>query len=127
MYIDNYLKKLAMRVSKRTGVYARDCERLVTVLFEEIVKDIKSGLPVRIIRFGKFEQTVQFSRDVHDPVNGGTKHVPPKTNIKFTPCSDLKYGVRALDWHDYVTEDQMKKDWYIKEIKRGEESGGNNS
>lgn len=116
------VKLLANKISKRTGIYQKDCERMVSVLFDEIVKDMKDGDGFMANGFGKFIYDVQHGRDVNDPVNGGLKHVPPKTNIKFIPCADLKYGVRALDWHEYLTDIQKTKDWYYRELER-EKSG----
>lgn len=115
-YVTGDIRGLGVKMSKRTGIFPRDCERLIVALFDEIKQSMKNGEGVAITNFGQFIFDVQHGMETRDFDTGELYHVYPKTNVKFIPCKDLKYGVRTQDWHDHLREDQLEKDWYKREL-----------
>jgi len=110
------MRALAGVMSKKTGIFRKDCEKILYAMFDEIREGIKGGEGFTITNFGRFEYKVQYARKVRDIDGNEIRHSPPKTNIHFTPCKDLKYGVRALGWEDYITDEQKTKDWYQMQL-----------
>jgi len=107
------MRALGKKMSRKTGIFQKDCEKILYAMFDEVRESLKNGEGFTITNFGRFEYHVQFARKVYDPDTGEMSgHSPPKTNLRFIPCKDLKYGVRALDWNDHITDEQKTKDWY---------------
>ena len=111
------MRSLAKKMSIKSGVHQKDCEKILYNMFEEVVESLKNGEGFTITNFGRFDYNVQFARKIRNRETGEWDGwSPPKTNLTFTPCWDLKYGVRALDWKDYITEEQKTKDWYQMQL-----------
>lgn len=114
--------ELADRMVKRTGLLKKDCLRAIEVLTDEMVASLKSGDGLMVMNFGKFEYKVRPATLRRDPETGEQIPVPPATRIRFTPVKDVKYGVQALPWEDYVSDRQKELDWYKNwKLKESEE------
>lgn len=125
MHTSTYRVDLASRMAKRTGILKKDCVRLVDAMIEDMVADLKSGKGVHLQNFGKFEYYVRQATKRRVPATGEWLPVPPATRVKFIPCTDVKYGVVALGWEDFITEEQREKKWYKKLMEDGENETDN--
>lgn len=119
-------RELAARMAKRTGILKKDCERMIDAFVEEMVIQLKSGDGVHLPKLGKFEYYVRGETARLDGPNGEKVPVPPATRIKFLPCNDVKYGVKALDWEPHLSEYQKTESgWYKNYLKEREEGAEN--
>lgn len=117
---------LASKMAQETGILKKDCERLIECMVKEMVSQVKSGEGLYVRNFGRFEYYVRGADKRRVPETGEWIDVPPVTRIKFVPCKDVKYGVAALDWDNYLSEYQeTEAEWYKKILKEREESDDN--
>ena len=111
------MRAIGKVLSRKTGIFQKDCEKILYTMFDEVRDALKNGEGFTITNFGRFEYHVQHARKKRNPETGEWDGwSPPKTNVAFVPCWDLKYGVRALDWRDHITDEQKTKDWYQMEL-----------
>jgi nucleoid DNA-binding protein len=111
-------QQLARKIARRTGIYKKDCIKMIDAFVDEMVLQLKSGEGVHIPKLGKFEYYVMRETFRYDRETGEKIISPPKTRVKFIPCKDVKYGVQLLNWKPYTSERQRKESsWYKKYYK----------
>ena len=86
-------RQLAVRMSKRTGVLKKDCERLIDAMIDEMVVEMKSGRGIHLPKLGHFEYYVRRETERFGEGDNEKVEVPPATRIKFKPCRDVRFEI----------------------------------
>lgn len=75
--------ELARRVSEKTGITAKEADRIFDAYQSEIISAVAAGENVRMHRFGKFEPKVRKGRNVRNPNTGEMISYGDKNSVKF--------------------------------------------
>lgn len=87
-----YMQKtdLVQKIHEKTGLSNSDIYLVVNTLLDEIVETVKSGEPVLITGFGKFELSIRSERNGINPMTRERIIVPETKSIKFKPANNIK-------------------------------------
>jgi len=80
------LTKLA---NLHVGIFRRDLETILDVVFAEIVEALKRNEAVEIRKFGRFSTVVTKSRMGRNPRTGSEIYIKPKKKIKYKMSKNL--------------------------------------
>ena len=83
-------KEIISRMSKDSGVTARQAAKAFSSLMEGIRSSLKKGEKVTFSGFGSFEVKERKARKGRNPKTGAEVAIPPKKRVKFNPSKGLK-------------------------------------
>ena len=86
--------QLAQMLGEKFGVSKKQATEWLDVLFDEIVKVIKSGDKVNIAGFGIFRVADRKAREGRNPKTGETVHIKASKAPKFRASKVLKEAVQ---------------------------------
>ena len=81
---------LVQKIHEKTGLSNSDIYSVVNTLLDEIVETVKSGEPVLITGFGKFELSIRSERNGINPMTREKIIVPASKSMKFKPANHVK-------------------------------------
>ena len=87
-------KELTEIISKKTGISKRDAEESLTVVLEEITKQLSNGGEVVFTGFGKFVVNKRKERMGVNPQTKEKIKIPATKVPKFKPGKILKEAVK---------------------------------
>jgi len=82
-------------VSRLVDLTRKESEVIVEVIFDSIVKSLRSGDKIEIRGFGSFRTRERQARIGRNPKTGERVEVPPKRIPYFKPSKELKDLVNA--------------------------------
>ena len=98
MFPQQYLKKIASAVSKRSGICQPTVEQVLPAFIDEVRFQLSEGkLSVPIESFGTFAMIEIPEREHQYTYKGVTtmKHLPPKKKIKFSPARSFRREIES--------------------------------
>ena len=98
MFPQQYLKKIAAAVSKRSGICQATVEQVLPAFIDEVRFQLSEGrLSVPIESFGTFAMIEIPEREHQYTYKGvtSTKHLPPKKKIKFAPAKSFRREIET--------------------------------
>ena len=81
---------IAKIAASNPHLYHRDIERIVNVIFDEIVDALAKGDRVELRGFGAFTVKHRPPRSGRNPRTGREVKIPPGRTIRFKPGKDLQ-------------------------------------
>ena len=82
--------ELIAAVAEKTGMTKKDAERVVSVTFDTIARELQKGEKVQISGFGSFEVKERSSRMGRNPVTKESMEIPATRVPTFKPSKNLK-------------------------------------
>ncbi len=82
--------EIVARVAKSVDLNKKDVEKLVDMVFDEIISALNDGDKVELRGFGSFRTRVRRARKGRNPKTGKTIEIPAKKIAYFTPGKELK-------------------------------------
>jgi integration host factor subunit beta len=81
---------IVAKVAKLADLSKKDTERLVEMVFEEIISALNNNDKVELRGFGSFRTRIRRARRGRNPKTGEKIDVPAKKVVYFLPGKDLK-------------------------------------
>jgi integration host factor subunit beta len=82
--------EIVARVAKSVDLNKKDVEKLVDMMFDEIISALNDGDKVELRGFGSFRTRVRRARKGRNPKTGEAIEIPAKKVAYFTPGRELK-------------------------------------
>ncbi|MFW6131244.1 MAG: HU family DNA-binding protein [Candidatus Aminicenantaceae bacterium] len=86
-------KEITIKMSKDAGITAKQAEKALSALLEEIKESLKRKNRVTFSGFGSFEVRETKARKGKNPRTRETIDIPKKKRIKFNPSKQLKKNI----------------------------------
>ena len=87
--------ELIEEVSRVVEMTRKDSEVIVEVIFDSVVKSLRTGDKIEIRGFGSFRTRQRRGRTGRNPKTGAKVEVPPKKIPFFKPSKELKDYVNS--------------------------------
>jgi DNA-binding protein HU-beta len=87
-------KEIVKAVSERAEVTAKDAERVIDALFDEVSDQLVAGEKVVLSNFGTFEVRDRKAREGRNPSTGETIHIDAQKTPAFKAGKQLKDRLR---------------------------------
>ena len=78
-------------------LYQRDIERIVNVIFDEIVAALSRGERVELRGFGAFTVKHRAARMGRNPKTGEPMHINASKSVGFSPSAALKASLKEIE------------------------------
>lgn len=88
------VKDLAQKMVEKFNLTKKEATEILNFLTEEITRNLKSGVQVKIVGLGTFKVRERKARTALNPKTGEKVHVPATRVPRFTPAKDLKEAVK---------------------------------
>ena len=86
-------KKIAMRITNRTGIKRIITEKVIQNILDEIISILTTGETIELRNFGVFKVRPRKAKTARNPRTGETVLVPPRKTVIFKPGLIMKQKI----------------------------------